>query len=193
MGQFLFPQGFAARSPSIQTHRLAYFTSVQIGEAAIFWEGLHNVRWVRLNRRCFKANRVYRCWLLLLSKIKPRHDSWSDTKKSGSNIRFSVILDLDLGYEYRNKYSNKYSITSCCDLLLSDTAPKSAIVFIHRYQKGKAGRHARDVLLATELARIYYTLSKQQREELGLYADWIHVLGWLRFKLRKAYYSWGWI
>lgn len=48
--------------------------------------------------------------------------------------------------------------------------PESAIVFIHRYQKG-------DVGVATELARIYYTLSEEQREKLGLYADWVHVLG----------------
>ena len=82
----------------------------------------------------------------------------------------SAILNSDWGHEKISAYSNRYSVTECCDFLLSDMAPESAIVFIHRYQKG-------DVLLATELTRIYYALSKEQREELGLYADWIHVLG----------------
>lgn len=80
----------------------------------------------------------------------------------------STILDSDWGHEYISAISNRYSISQCCDLLLSDMAPESAVVFIHRYQKG-------DVLLATELARIYYGLSKEQRERLGLCADWVHA------------------
>ncbi|MGB0386514.1 MAG: hypothetical protein ACPGWR_17030 [Ardenticatenaceae bacterium] len=64
-------------------------------------------------------------------------------------------------------YSNAYSTTQSCDMLLNGTTPESPVVFMSRYEDGH-------VLLAAELARIYYGLSKEQREELGLKADWRH-------------------
>jgi len=77
----------------------------------------------------------------------------------------SPSLDPEEWWYGFNVYSNAYSTTQCCDMLLSNTTPSSAIIFIDREEDGH-------VLLATKLAHIYYKLPKEQREELGLKADW---------------------
>jgi len=64
-------------------------------------------------------------------------------------------------------YSKAYRTTQCCELLLQGTTPASAIVFVGYDEHG-------DALLAAELARIYYGLSKVRREELDLKPDWRH-------------------
>ena len=71
--------------------------------------------------------------------------------------------------EYWNLFVNSsgYSTTECCDLLLKGATPEAAIVFVDRDEEG-------DVLLAAELARLYYGLSKERRTELKLGPDWRH-------------------
>lgn len=64
-------------------------------------------------------------------------------------------------------YSKTYSTTQCCDLLLNHATPDTAVVFVDSNEQG-------DVLLAAELARLYYGLSKEQRQELKLGPDWNH-------------------
>jgi hypothetical protein len=64
-----------------------------------------------------------------------------------------------------NVFSKDYSNTECVNMLLSGTTPESPIVFIDMSEDG-------DAILCRELARIYYGLSKEKREELGLKHDW---------------------
>jgi hypothetical protein len=64
-------------------------------------------------------------------------------------------------------YSHAYSTTQCCEALLRGTQPKAAIVCIDRGEDG-------EVLLAMELAKIYYGLSKAERTKLKLGPDWKH-------------------
>lgn len=87
-------------------------------------------------------------------------------KKNRAEIRDgSPLIDED-DWALR-VYSQAYSTTQCCDLLLNDTTPTSAVVFVDHDEKG-------DTLLAAELARIYYDLPKARREELNLKPDWRH-------------------
>lgn len=64
-----------------------------------------------------------------------------------------------------NFFSKDYRNTECVNLLLSDTTPESPIVFVDTSEDGED-------ILCRELARIYYGLSKENREELGLKHDW---------------------
>ena len=67
---------------------------------------------------------------------------------------------------YISVYSKGRSTSECCDMLINHTTPESAIVFVEDDDG--------EVLLAAELARIYYGLSKELREELELKSDWDH-------------------
>ncbi|MFN8494707.1 MAG: hypothetical protein U0350_44305 [Caldilineaceae bacterium] len=64
-------------------------------------------------------------------------------------------------------YSKAYTTTQACDLLLNAGTPTAAIVFVDYDENGNA-------LLAAELARTYYGLSKERRQELNLKPDWRH-------------------
>jgi hypothetical protein len=64
-------------------------------------------------------------------------------------------------------YSKTYSTTQCCDLLLKGATPDAAIVCVDSDEDG-------EVLLASELARLYYGLAKERRAELKLGPDWRH-------------------
>jgi len=64
-----------------------------------------------------------------------------------------------------NFFSKDYSNTECVNILLSGTTPESPIVFIDMSEDG-------DAILCRELARIYYGLPKEKREELELKHDW---------------------
>ncbi|MGB0386515.1 MAG: hypothetical protein ACPGWR_17035 [Ardenticatenaceae bacterium] len=48
----------------------------------------------------------------------------------------SHTLDPDESYYELNVYSNAYTTTQCCDMLLNNTTPESAVVFINRYESG---------------------------------------------------------
>jgi prepilin-type processing-associated H-X9-DG protein len=63
--------------------------------------------------------------------------------------------------------SKAYTTTQCCDMLLQNAKPTSAIVFVDKEQDG-------DVLLAVELAKVYYGLPQRQRKKLKLGPDWEH-------------------
>jgi prepilin-type processing-associated H-X9-DG protein len=77
----------------------------------------------------------------------------------------SSYLDEEVGQ--LRVWSPSYSTTECCDLLLQQAQPTSPIVFVDAEQGG-------DVLLAVELAKLYYGLSKDQRKKRKLGPDWDH-------------------
>jgi len=62
-----------------------------------------------------------------------------------------------------------YDAIQCCEMLRNDRTPDIPMVFVQWDEHG-------DLLLGAELARIYYNMSKEQREELGLKQDWRHAL-----------------
>ena len=68
-------------------------------------------------------------------------------------------------FDYVTFFSKDYSNTECVNMLLSGTTPESPIVFIDMSEDG-------DAILCRELARTYYDLPKEKREELGLKHDW---------------------
>jgi hypothetical protein len=63
--------------------------------------------------------------------------------------------------------SQDYTTTECCDMLLQNAQPASAIAFVDEEQDGV-------MQLAVELALIYYRLPKEQRKKLKLGPDWRH-------------------
>jgi len=62
-------------------------------------------------------------------------------------------------------YSRDYTPTQCRDMLLSGSSPQSPIALVDIEENGED-------ILACELARIYFGLPKQKRDELGLKHDW---------------------
>jgi len=72
-------------------------------------------------------------------------------------------------FDGRDVLSKDYSISECLKMLLIGEEPESAIVFVDMsYDVSEQGAD----ILCHELARIYYALPKEKREELGLKQDW---------------------
>lgn len=99
-------------------------------------------------------------------------------ESSASDIRQEVVEKRDVvsddshsldseSWSHIHIYSKAYSTTQCCDMLLNNSTPSAPIVFIDRENEG-------DVLLVPALARVYYGLPKELRDELRLEADWDH-------------------
>jgi prepilin-type processing-associated H-X9-DG protein len=89
-------------------------------------------------------------------------------KKPSTKIREgSSPFDED-DWQFR-VFSPSHTPQECREFLLKKTQPKSAVVFIDKDNQG-------DLLLALELARIYYRLPHEERKRLKLGPDWRHHL-----------------
>ena len=100
------------------------------------------------------------------------------SRYSAQKIRQAILEDrdnisdnsrtIDTKECYISVYSKAHRTTECCDMLINHATPESAIVFVDDDDDDG------EVLLVAELAHIYYGLSKELREELGLKSDWDH-------------------
>ncbi|MEZ4713061.1 MAG: hypothetical protein R3A44_38080 [Caldilineaceae bacterium] len=95
---------------------------------------------------------------------KTVNEAWDQTTDGSSGTLQEKLADWDI-----HVYAKHYDVVQCCEMLRNNSTPDAPIVFVDWQADG-------NLLLGVELARIYYNMSKEQREELGLKQDWRHYL-----------------
>jgi hypothetical protein len=97
--------------------------------------------------------------------------SEEEIRKEVEEKKDEIPADLRRMYELFDElvvFSKDYSNAECLRMLVNGEEPASPIVFVDMADGGEEGLD----ILCQELARVYYHLPKEKREELGLKRDW---------------------